>query len=105
LTQPIYYSARNLHEPVRALLVHGWMCAVIGRDVYSSNLQLGGPKIMHTNGVAHQVVNNDYDGTSCIHTHPYVEVVPQALPHCFRRCRLRSHFICFARLLCAHRCK
>jgi hypothetical protein len=62
----MYYSAPNLHEPVRALLVHG--CAVIGRDVYSSNLQLGGPKIMHTNGVAHQVVNNDYDGTPSPHT-------------------------------------
>ncbi len=35
---------------------------LIGRDVYSSNLQLGGPKIMHTNGVSHQVVGNDYDG-------------------------------------------
>ena len=50
---------------------------LIGQDVYASNLQLGGPKIMHTNGVSHEVrcvghagcvltcvqlVENDYEG-------------------------------------------
>lgn len=35
---------------------------VYGRQVYSSNLQLGGPQIMHENGVSHIVVKNDLDG-------------------------------------------
>lgn len=32
---------------------------LLGREVYTSNLQLGGPKIMHTNGVSHLTVPSD----------------------------------------------
>lgn len=32
---------------------------VLGKDVYTSNLQLGGPQIMFHNGVTHVVVNDD----------------------------------------------
>ena len=35
---------------------------VIGKEVYGSNLQLGGPQIMHTNGVSHRVVHDDLEG-------------------------------------------
>jgi acetyl-CoA carboxylase/biotin carboxylase 1 len=37
---------------------------LIGKDVYSSNLQLGGINIMHSNGVTHSVVSNDLEGAS-----------------------------------------
>jgi acetyl-CoA carboxylase carboxyltransferase component len=35
---------------------------VLGREVYSSNNQLGGIQIMHNNGVAHAVASDDFDG-------------------------------------------
>jgi acetyl-CoA carboxylase / biotin carboxylase 1 len=35
---------------------------VLGREVYTSNLQLGGTQIMHRNGVSHLVVENDMAG-------------------------------------------
>jgi len=35
---------------------------VLGREVYTSNNQLGGIQIMHNNGVSHAVTANDYDG-------------------------------------------
>eukprot|EP01138_Halocafeteria_seosinensis_P000421 gb/GECG01000434.1/.p1 GENE.gb/GECG01000434.1/~~gb/GECG01000434.1/.p1 ORF type:complete len:2813 (+),score=333.03 gb/GECG01000434.1/:1-8439(+) len=35
---------------------------LIGNQVYTSNLQLGGPKVMYSNGVSHEVVNDDLDG-------------------------------------------
>nr|ASZ00210.1 acetyl-CoA carboxylase 2 [Pelargonium cotyledonis] len=37
-----------------------------GREVYSSHMQLGGPKIMGTNGVVHQTVSDDLEGVSAI---------------------------------------
>ncbi|KAJ1846800.1 acetyl-coenzyme-A carboxylase, partial [Coemansia sp. RSA 2703] len=35
---------------------------VLGRDVYSSNLQLGGTQIMYKNGVSHLTAENDFSG-------------------------------------------
>lgn len=35
---------------------------LLGKSVYTSNLQLGGPDIMYTNGVTHLTVDNDFDG-------------------------------------------
>ncbi|KAK2176007.1 hypothetical protein NP493_691g01001 [Ridgeia piscesae] len=35
---------------------------VLGREVYTSNNQLGGVQIMHNNGVSHAVVPDDYEG-------------------------------------------
>ncbi|KAK9765298.1 acetyl-coenzyme-A carboxylase, variant 3 [Basidiobolus ranarum] len=40
--------------------------SVLGREVYSSNLQLGGTQVMHKNGVSHQIASNDLDGISKI---------------------------------------
>ena len=41
---------------------------LMGKDVYASNDQLGGVKIMHTNGVSHHVVGNHIDGIGSILT-------------------------------------
>ena len=35
---------------------------LVGRSVYTSNAQLGGPGIMYTNGVSHMTVDNDLQG-------------------------------------------
>ena len=40
----------------------GALNKVLGRDVYSSNNQLGGIQIMHNNGVTHATVQDDFDG-------------------------------------------
>ncbi|KAI8906307.1 carboxyl transferase domain-containing protein [Gorgonomyces haynaldii] len=40
----------------------GALNKVYGREVYTSNLQLGGTQIMHQNGVSHLVVENDLEG-------------------------------------------
>ncbi|EPQ31237.1 uncharacterized protein PFL1_01422 [Pseudozyma flocculosa PF-1] len=34
---------------------------LLGREVYTSNLQLGGPQIMYKNGVSHMTARNDLD--------------------------------------------
>ncbi|CAH9078511.1 unnamed protein product [Cuscuta europaea] len=39
---------------------------LLGREVYSSHMQLGGPKIMATNGVVHLTVSDDLEGVSAI---------------------------------------
>ena len=36
--------------------------SILGRDVYLSNVQIGGPQIMAANGVTHRTVANDFDG-------------------------------------------
>jgi len=38
------------------------ICQVLGREVYTSNNQLGGVQIMHNNGVSHSVTANDFEG-------------------------------------------
>jgi acetyl-CoA carboxylase/biotin carboxylase 1 len=37
---------------------------VLGRDVYTSNLQLGGTQIMYRNGISHLIAANDLEGAS-----------------------------------------
>ncbi|TPX19033.1 uncharacterized protein E0L32_011277 [Thyridium curvatum] len=39
---------------------------LLGREVYASNLQLGGTQIMYRNGVSHMVANDDMAGVSKI---------------------------------------
>ena len=39
---------------------------VLGRDVYTSNNQLGGVQIMHYNGVSHVTVPDDFEGVCTI---------------------------------------
>ena len=39
---------------------------LLGREVYTSNLQLGGTQIMYKNGVSHMSANDDFEGVSKI---------------------------------------
>lgn len=39
---------------------------VLGREVYTSNNQLGGVQIMHNNGVTHTTVTDDFEGVFTI---------------------------------------
>jgi len=39
---------------------------LLGREVYTSNLQLGGTQIMYRNGVSHMTADNDFEGVSKI---------------------------------------
>lgn len=39
---------------------------LLGREVYTSNLQLGGTQIMYRNGVSHQTAADDFDGVQKI---------------------------------------
>ncbi|XP_078523505.1 acetyl-CoA carboxylase 2 isoform X2 [Lissotriton helveticus] len=39
---------------------------VLGREVYTSNNQLGGVQVMHNNGVSHTTVPDDFDGVYTI---------------------------------------
>lgn len=39
---------------------------VLGREVYTSNNQLGGVQIMHYNGVSHVTVPDDFEGVFTI---------------------------------------
>jgi acetyl-CoA carboxylase/biotin carboxylase 1 len=41
---------------------------LLGREVYSSHMQLGGPKVMAVNGVVHITVADDLEGVSAILT-------------------------------------
>ena len=40
--------------------------SLMGKSVYSSNLQLGGPAIMFNNGVTHKCVRNDLEGVAAM---------------------------------------
>lgn len=40
--------------------------AVLGREVYASNNQLGGIQIMHNNGVSHSTEPRDLDGVASV---------------------------------------
>jgi acetyl-CoA carboxylase/biotin carboxylase 1 len=36
--------------------------SVLGKQIYTSNSQLGGPEVMYRNGVSYEVVQNDLEG-------------------------------------------
>ncbi|TBU46750.1 acetyl CoA carboxylase [Dichomitus squalens] len=48
---------------------------VLGREVYTSNLQLGGTQIMHKNGVSHLTANSDLEGAT--HILEWLSYVPE----------------------------
>lgn len=45
---------------------YGALNKLLGREVYTSQDQLGGPQVMAPNGVSHQVVENDKEGVLAI---------------------------------------
>jgi acetyl-CoA carboxylase/biotin carboxylase 1 len=56
---------------------------LLGREVYNSQDQLGGPQVMYPNGVTHEVVNDDQQGVESILK--WLSFVPSkvgALPAC-----------------------
>ncbi|GMH72279.1 hypothetical protein TrLO_g4355 [Triparma laevis f. longispina] len=54
---------------------------LLGKEVYTSQDQLGGPQVMHPNGVTHEVVDNDQEGVASILTWlSYVAKDASALP-------------------------
>ena len=48
---------------------------VLGREVYTSNLQLGGTQIMHKNGVSHLTASSDLEGAT--HILDWLSYVPE----------------------------
>ena len=54
---------------------------LLGKDVYTSNQQLGGPQIMYNNGVSHLCVKDDFDGMRAVlHWISYLPQTPGTLP-------------------------
>lgn len=53
---------------------------VLGREVYTSNLQLGGSQIMFKNGVSHLIANNDLDALQ--QTLEWLSFVPEKKGAC-----------------------
>ncbi len=54
---------------------------VLGREVYTSNNQLGGVQIMHNNGVTHTTVCDDFEGVfELLHWLSYMPKVSRT--HC-----------------------
>nr|BBG67099.1 acetyl-CoA carboxylase [Gnetum ula] len=56
---------QRLDQPI-ILTGYSALNKLLGREVYSSQMQLGGPKIMATNGVTHQTVSDDLEGVLAI---------------------------------------
>lgn len=56
---------QRLDQPI-ILTGYSTLNKLLGREVYSSHMQLGGPKIMATNGVVHLTVSDDLEGISSI---------------------------------------
>ena len=55
------------------------MLQVLGREVYTSNNQLGGIQIMHNNGVSHAVASSDFEGVYKMLT--WLSYVPKVRSH------------------------
>ena len=59
----------------------GALNKVLGKEVYTSNRQLGGPQIMYNNGVSHMTVRDDFDGMKAmLHWVSYLPVVQGTFP-------------------------
>ena len=52
---------------------------VLGREVYTSNAQLGGTQIMHNNGVTHLTASSDFEGVVSIVN--WLSYLPKVSPH------------------------
>jgi acetyl-CoA carboxylase/biotin carboxylase 1 len=81
------YLVRLGHRTVQGTNSHiiltgaGALNKVLGKEVYSSNRQLGGPQIMYKNGVSHLTAKDDFDGMKAIvHWISYLPVVKGQFP-------------------------
>jgi acetyl-CoA carboxylase/biotin carboxylase 1 len=59
---------RIIQQKVGPILLTGYAALnkLLGREVYTSQDQLGGPQIMYPNGVSHLIVEDDQEGVSSI---------------------------------------
>ena len=57
-------SQRVIQVDNSAIILTGYSALnkLLGREVYTSNTQLGGTQIMHNNGISHATVPNDVEG-------------------------------------------
>ena len=66
------YLARLGHRVVQRsdqpiiLTGYGALNKLLGSEVYTSHLQLGGPRVMHHNGVSHLTVDDDLEGAKAV---------------------------------------
>ena len=54
------------NEGPMLLTGYGALNKLLGRNVYNSNDQLGGPQVMYPNGCSHEIVQDDQEGVSSI---------------------------------------
>lgn len=61
-------SERIIQRRDSSILLTGYQSInkVLGRDLYESNLQLGGPTVMANNGIAHKIVDTTMEGVEYI---------------------------------------
>ena len=64
----MHHSQRAVQNDGNPIILTGAgaLNKVLGREVYSSNLQLGGTQIMYSNGVSHLTAKDDYNGVLAI---------------------------------------
>lgn len=63
-------------DPAMPLLLTGYQALnkLLGKSVYTSNVQLGGPDVMYTNGVSNLIVGSDLEG--CINIVQWLSYTP-----------------------------
>ncbi|KZV28923.1 hypothetical protein F511_13718 [Dorcoceras hygrometricum] len=62
------FGIRSIQRQDQPIILTGFSALnkLLKREVYSSNMQLGGPEIMAKNGVVHLTVSDDVEGVSAI---------------------------------------
>ena len=57
---------RTIQMAVGPMILTGYSALnkLLGREVYTSQDQLGGPQVMHPNGVSHLTVRDDQEGVA-----------------------------------------
>lgn len=60
----VYFILWRAAKPLMTEVL--FVVQVLGREVYTSNNQLGGIQIMHNNGVTHTTVPDDFEGVFTI---------------------------------------
>lgn len=61
----IYRCIQRADQPI-ILTGFAALNKLLGREVYTSHMQLGGPKVMAVNGVSHHVVEDDLAGCAAV---------------------------------------
>lgn len=61
-------ASRCIQRADQPIILTGYAALnkLLGREVYTSHMQLGGPKVMAVNGVSHHVVEDDLAGCAAV---------------------------------------